>query len=54
MFTQHAGCNGAAAKLTRWAELVSRLVLKLVEFVIKYFFVVVLSCVFKSCELVGT
>ena len=47
MFTQHAGCNGAAAELTRWAELVSRLVIKLVEFVINYFFVVVLACVFK-------
>ena len=34
---QHAGCNGASTKLTRWAELVSRLVIKLVEFVIKYF-----------------
>ena len=37
VFTQHAGCNGVAAKLTRWAELVSILVIKLVEFVIKYF-----------------
>ena len=36
MFTQHAGCNGAAAELTRRAELVGRLVIKLVEFVIKY------------------
>ena len=46
MFAQHAACNGAAAKLTRWAELVSRPCNKLVEFVIK-FFVVVLSCVLK-------
>ena len=47
MFTQHAACNGAAAKLTRWAELLSRLR------VIKTCRICNQVCVLKSCELVS-